>query len=212
MRIAFVGKKVTDIAYYHNDNEIYDIVINLVRNNIDKKGFNFNCMMRIIRDYFSIKANSPYKDLYNVAYRTTRSEKYKEISEKYFKSIAWNKLDEIGDVELNLSEIKGAGLAACTEYAFLEQNILSFLGFDTYMVGGKILNQNGRKEAHNFNVVRKGDGKFEIIDTAQIARQVLPEISSPEELINLENIEAINGNGNKITYYIGSLKKIGIKL
>ena len=254
MRIAFLGNRVTDIVYYHNDNEIYDIVINLIRNNMDKKGFSINCMMRIIRDYFYSNANSPYKDLYdfykaalpndprflrenlpyiltnykfsnwdgditefgkaylyNIAYNRTGNEKYKEISEKYSKSLDWDKLDEIGDIELNLSEIKGAGLAACTEYAFLEQNILSFLGFDTYMVGGKILNQNGREEAHNFNVLRKNDGKFAIVDTAQIVKQVLPEISSPEELINLENIEAINGNGNKITYYIGSPKKIVIK-
>ena len=86
------------------------------------------------------------------------------------------------------------------------------MGFDTYMVGGKIVNENGRDEAHNFNVVRKSDGTFEIIDTAQITKQSLPNISSPEELINLENIEAKNGNGNTIYYYIGSQKKIGVKL
>lgn len=254
MKIAFVGNRVTDIIYYHDDNEIYDIVINLIRNNMDKKGFSINYMMRIIRNYFYSNANSPYKDLYDfykdvlpnnphflrenlpyiltnykcsnwdgditefgkaylysIIYNRTGNEKYKEISEKYSKSLDWDKLDEIGDIELNLSEIKGAGLAACTEYAFLEQNILSFMGFDTYMVGGKISYQNGREEAHNFNVVRKSDGKFEIIDTAQIVKQLLPEISSPDELINLKNIEAINGNGNKISYYIGSQKKIGIK-
>lgn len=60
-------------------------------------------------------------------------------------------------------------------------------------------------------MLRENDRKFAIVGTAQIVKQVLPEISSPEELINLENIEAINGNGNKITYYIGSPKKIVIK-
>lgn len=254
MRVAFVGNMVTDILYYHDDNEIYNIVIDLIRNNMDKKGFSINYMMRIIRDYFYSNEKSPYKDLYdfykevipnnphflrenlpyiltnykcsnwqgnitefgkaylyNIIYKTTGNEDYKEMSEIYNKSLDWDKLDEIGDIELNLSEIKGAGLAACTEYAFLEQNILSFMGFDTYMVGGKIINENGRDEAHNFNVVKKSDGTFEIIDTAQITKQPLPNISSPEELIDLENIEAKNGNGKTIYYYIGSQKKIGIK-
>ena len=188
MAVSFKGNRVTDIVYYFDDTEIYDIVINLIRDNMDKKGFSINHMMRIIRDYFSINEDSPYKPLYdfyrekipnqpyflrenlpyilrdykcsnfdgditefgkaylyNIAFHSTKDEKYKQESERYRNSIDWDKLDEIGDIRLNLSDIKGSGLAACTEYAFLEQNILSFLGYEVYMVGGKLKNENGQQ-------------------------------------------------------------------
>ena len=254
MNVSFTGNRIVDIIYYHDDTEIYDIVINLIRDNMDKKGFSINHMMRIIRNYFSINEDSPYKQLYdfykeklpnqpffmrehlpyiitnykcsnfdgdiiefgkaylyNIAFHSTNDEKYKQESERYRNSIDWDKLDEIGDIRLNLSDIKGAGLAACTEYAFLEQNILSFLGYEVYMVGGKLKKENGKEEAHNFNVIKKTNGNFEIIDTAQVVKCVLPNIHTPEELIGLKDIEAISGYNQKVYYYIGSLRTINLK-
>ena len=221
---------------------------------MDKKGFSINCMMRIIRNYFSINEDSPYKQLYdfykeklpnqpyflrenlpyiimnykcsnfdgditefgkaylyNIAFYNTKDEKYRQESERYRNSIDWDKLDEIGNIRLNLSDIKGAGLAACTEYAFLEQNILSFLGYEVYMVGGKIKKENGQEEDHNFNVIKRTNGNFEIIDTAQVIKCILPNINTSEELIGLKDIEATNGYGERIYYYIGSQKTINLK-
>ena len=254
MTVSFTGNRLMDIVYYFDDTEIYDIVINLIRDNMDKKGFSINHMMRIIRNYFSINGDSPYKPLYdfyreklpnqpyflrenlpyilmnykcsnfdgditefgkaylyNIAYKSTKDEKYKQESERYRNSIDWDKLDEIGDIRLNLSDIKGAGLAACTEYAFLEQNILSFLGYEVYMVGGKLKNENGKEEAHNFNVIKTTNGNFEIIDTAQVVKCVLPNVHTSEELIGLKDIEAINGNNQKVYYCIGSQRTINLK-
>lgn len=37
MKVAFRGNMVADITYRHDDSEIYDIVINLIRNNMEKK-------------------------------------------------------------------------------------------------------------------------------------------------------------------------------
>ena len=254
MNVSFTGNRIVDIIYYHDDTEIYSIVIDLIRKNMDKPGFGIRSMMRIIRDYFSISEDSPYKELYdfykkmlpnqpyflrehlpyilsnykcsnfdgdftefgkaylyNIAYHSTKKDEYKDASERYRNSLDFDKLDKMGDIRLNLSEIKGAGLAACTEYAFLEQNILSFLGFEVYMVGGKIKRENGQEEAHNFNVVRRSDGIFEIIDTAQVVRLELPTVHDPEQLIGLKDIEATNGYGHKISYYIGSQKSIDLK-
>lgn len=81
-----------------------------------------------------------------------------------------NYYNEIGNIKLNLSDIKGAGLAACTEYAFLGQNILSFIRYEVYMVGGKIKKENGQEEGHNFNVIKRTKGNFEIIDTTQVTK------------------------------------------
>lgn len=254
MDVSFTGNRIVDIVYYHDNTEIYDAIINLIRDNMDKKGFSINCMMRIIRNYFSINEDSPYKQLYdfykeklpnqpyflrenlpyiimnykysnfdgditefgkaylyNIAFYNTKDEKYRQESERYRNSIDWDKLDEIGNIRLNLSDIKGAGLAACTEYAFLEQNILSFLGYEVYMVGGKIKKENGQEEAHNFNVIKRTNGNFEIIDTAQVTKCILPNINTSEELIGLKDIEAINGYGERIYYYIGSQKTINLK-
>jgi len=254
MNVSFTGNRLMDVIYHHNDTEIYHLAINLIRDNMDKKGFSINYMMRMIRDYFSVNEESQYKPLYdfyrqmlpnnphflrenlpyiitnykcsnfdgdivefgkaylyNIAYSNTHNEKYKEHAEKYKSSIDWNKLDEIGDINLSLSDIKGAGLAACTEYALLEQNILSFMGYETYMVGGKLSDESGREEAHNFNVIRKNNGIFEIIDSAQVVKHELPNIETPEQLVGLENEEALNGYKNKVYYFIGSQKKIGLK-
>ena len=247
MKISFRGNMVTDISYKFDDIEVYNIVIDLIRNNMDKKGFSINYMMRIIRNYFAISDDSQYKELldfykeklpndpyfarerlpyilmyyqhsnfdgditefgkaylYNIAYQQTKNESYREMSEKYRASIDWNAIDEIGDIELPISSIKGAGIAACTEFAILEQNILSFMGYDVYMLGGMLKKSNGGEEAHNFNVIRKNDSQFEIIDTAQVVRQIIDGISNAQDLTNLEEIKSINGYGEEVYYSSGS--------
>ena len=65
------------------------------------------------------------------------------------------------------------------------------MGFETYMVGGKLSDERGREEAHNFNVIRKNSGIFEIIDSAQVVKHELPNIETPEQLVGLENEEAL---------------------
>ena len=247
MKVAFRGNMVTDITYRHDDSEIYDIVISLIRNNMDKKGFSINHMMRIIRNYFAISDDSQYKELvdfykeklpnnpyylretlphilnyyehsnfdgditefgkaylYNMAYQQLGNEKYKDISKKYLKSIDWDEIDKVGDIELSISDIKGSGLAACTEYSILEQNILSFLGYEVYMLGGMLKKNNGQKEAHNFNVLRRNEFQYEIIDTAQVVKQKIEELKYPQDLISLDGVKAINGNGQEVFYYSGS--------
>ena len=254
MSVSFTGNRIIDANYYYDKTDIYGEIIDLIRDNMDKKGFSLNNMMRIIRNYYSITEDSPYKKLsdfykkvlpnqpyflrenlpyiimnykysnfdgditefgetylYNIAFRNTADEKYRAESERYINSIDWDKIDESGEIRLSLSDIKGTGLAACTEYAFLEQEILSFLGYDVYMLGGKLTKENGKEEAHNFNVMRKKDGTFEIVDTAQVVKCDLPTIKSPEELMELKDIEATNSNNQKVYYSVGSQKTIGVK-
>lgn len=249
MSVSFSGGMLFDILYTFDDNSIYETIIDLIRDNMDKKGFSINHMMRIIREYFEVNDNSKYKKLYdmfkevcpsdpyfgrrtlpyilmnynysnfdgditefgkaylyNILYNETHKERYRELSEKYIESIGFDEMDEAADIYIPISTIKGAGIAACTEYAILEQNILSFLGYDVYMLGGNLKMQNNRVEAHTFNAIKNNENDYEIIDTAQVVRQKIDNISSVEDLKNLSNVKAINGFKEEI-YYSSSKRK-----
>lgn len=97
---------------------------------------------------------------------------------------------------LNISEVKGTGAVACTEYAMMLQNCLSFLGYDTYMVGGK---ENGH--GHNYNVIRDKNGKFRVFDVGMLVYgEELNDIDNPMELLNFGERTVINARNDEIVY------------
>ena len=103
---------------------------------------------------------------------------------------------------LDISDICGYNVAKCTEYAMVTQNVLSFLGYESFMIEGK-LKHNNDSEAHNFNVVRK-NGKYCIIDTANgIYNKYIENMDNkePEELIRFGEYSTVLKNGEIITYY-----------
>lgn len=55
--------------------------------------------------------------------------------------------------ELEIGSLKGKRVAMCTEKASLAQNLISLFGIETYWCMGN-LNNNGKEEAHCFNIVR----------------------------------------------------------
>lgn len=228
--ISFNAGRVSDCLYRMDDITIYEKLIDLVRNNMDKSGFNFKFLIRMVREYFQIDKNSKYYELseylksfnpkdpyfaretmpYIIAeyvnsnfdgslkdfglgylhHWVTKRYKYdvpdiEELDEKYFESVDWEKLE--GDIELPISAIKGAGIAACTEYSILTQNFLAFLGYDTYLLGGQ-LEVGSRKEEHNFNIRRTPGGKYEIIDSAQFVRGCVENANSIEDIRNIKNL------------------------
>lgn len=228
--ISFNGGRISDCLYRMDDITIYEKLIDLVRNNMDKSGFNFKLLIQIVRDYFKIDENSRYYELSEYLKSIHPSNPYfsretmpyiineyinsnfdgslkefgigylhhwvnktyhydvpniDELDEKYFKSVDWEKLD--GDTELPISAIKGAGIAACTEYSILTQNSLAFLGYDTYLLGGE-LEVGDRKEEHNFNIRRTPNGKYEIIDSAQFVRGRVENAGSVEDIRNIQNL------------------------
>ena len=116
---------------------------------------------------------------------------------KYSSSIDWEKVDSSNVCKL--SSLKGAGIAACTETSMVMQNCLVFLGFESYIIAGKLSNGESEEE-HNFNVIKDSNGIYKIVDGAQVAIIKLEDISSPERLLYLDGIEGTNGYGKPISY------------
>ena len=230
--IAFNGGRVADCLYRMDDTSIYESIINLIRNNIDKKGFNFKFLIQTVRDYFKCDENSRYYELsqylkklnpknpyfvreempyiihqyinsnysgslkdFGMGYLHHWFEGYRtnnpnidELDDNYFRSVNW---DAIGgdDVILPISSIKGAGIAACTEYAILTQNCLAFLGYDTYLLGGELA-VGEKTEQHNFNVIKMpNDGRYTIVDSAQcVACKKIENARSIDDIRNMQGV------------------------
>ena len=233
--IAFNGGQVSDCLYKADiDTSIYEELINLVRDNIDKKEFSFKLLIQKVRKYFQIDESSKYfelsqylkalapKDPYfarkelpyiiteyansnysgrlmdfgmgyvqhwykNKGYKTDNPN-IEELDEKYYKSIDWDKSED-GDIVLPISAIKGSGIAACTEYSMLTQNCLSFLGYDTYLLGGELA-VGKKQEQHNFNVIRMpSDGGYAIVDSAQcVACKKIENANNIDDIRNMQGV------------------------
>ena len=102
---------------------------------------------------------------------------------------------------VDINEISGYNIAKCTEHAMVTQNVLSFLGYESFMISGN-LEYNKKTEAHNFNVVKKNK-KYYIIDTAnRIYNKQIENMDNkePEELTNFGEYSIICANGETIKY------------
>ena len=63
-----------------------------------------------------------------------------------------------------ISDFKQSDRAMCTERAALANNILSFLGMETWFCDGSVYNSNNTNENHAFLIVRSETGKYSIYD------------------------------------------------
>ena len=127
-------------------------------------------------------------------------EKVKVELEEWKKSINWEYLDEHSDSIINLSELKGAGVAMCTERNMALQNCLAFLGCESYFLAGTLIPDGKKPEGHNFVVVKTRNGKYNIADAAQYTIVPLENVNSAEDLKSLKNVKAKNGGGKEIIY------------
>lgn len=109
-------------------------------------------------------------------------------------------------VPIPISAIKGLGIGECTEMALMSQNLLSFLGYNTFMIEGKTFNSDGQIEGHHFNFIEKS-GKYIVFDSALHFCAVAPEIKTPEELLIFDEINLQNKQGNR-TYFSNRKGKI----
>lgn len=110
--------------------------------------------------------------------------------------------DILKGATLDISEICGYNVAKCTEHAMVTQNALSFLGYESFMLEGK-LKHNNESEGHNFNVVKK-NGKYYIIDTVnRIYNKHIETMDDKEaeELICFGEYSTTFKTGETITYY-----------
>lgn len=88
----------------------------------------------------------------------------------YRSNVFWNKVQNITDddeffamMDKNkIGDLKGLGVAQCTERAAVAQNLLSLFGFETYYCFGGV-KHDGKAEGHAYNVV-KGSKNYYLID------------------------------------------------
>ena len=108
-----------------------------------------------------------------------------------------------GIIPIPISAIKGLNIGECTEYALMSQNVLSFLGYNTFMIQGKTFNSKGQKEGHHFNCIEK-NGRYMIFDSTLFVCALAPKIKTPEELLIFDEMHLHNtlryGQEN-VTYF-----------
>lgn len=190
--------------FSENENSQYGELIHFIKEFLhDDKYAARTWMPYIINDYYNCSNYNGNITDFGKAFMFSRhgnettKKKYASEIEKYRSSIDWKKAKMTNTCKL--STLKGAGIAACTEKSIALQNCLTFLGFDSYLIAGKISDEQAEEE-HNFNVVRGSNGIYKIVDAAQASIISLENISQPEDLLYLDGITGINGRGRTVTY------------
>ena len=64
----------------------------------------------------------------------------------------------------DISDFKHSGNAMCTERAALANNILSFIGLETYFCDGSIYHPNGDSGEHAFLIIKTEKGNYSLYD------------------------------------------------
>lgn len=127
-----------------------------------------------------------------------------ELYQKFKKIISPK--DFISEYTIPLSKIKGLGIGACAEKSLLIQNCMAFLGLETYVLGGNITH-DGVGEGHSFNVVKRNNDTFSLIDVAQFL--TIPEIPEVHSIDDIRNTLAISGkratrDATEVTYRVAN--------
>lgn len=94
----------------------------------------FDYILEFIKMYLGTIKEIEREDMFKMIYKSDRVY-YNPINKH---SIKW---------------FKGRGNAMCSEYAILAQNILNFLGIDSYLVIGREKTGNEKSDSHAFNIV-----------------------------------------------------------
>ena len=79
---------------------------------------------------------------------------------------------------ISIRDIKGLGIGECVEIAGLSQNMLSFLGFNSFMLAGMY-----DDEPHQFNAVEI-NGKYCLFDASANCSGLMDFIKKPEDLLS----------------------------
>ena len=216
-------------CYWMDEKQIYkDVIENIIRTNLSTiKQYNslpIPNLMKGVRHYF-FRAQPNKESL--LVYQQMKSEgKSKdEIRNEFGKRLTKHLLDkqdaeskdelnaqieereEYGHmVPIPISYIKGLKIGECTEMALLSQNLLSFFGFNTFMIEGKTYNSENQTEFHNFNFIEK-DGKYYAFDSAMSFYGVAPEIKTQEDLLIFDQM-TLKNNQKSITYFSSRKSKL----
>lgn len=201
------------MSYYNMNNTdyYYDFAKSIMNYNLDNKGTIVKYIQAFSLNYFGEPCENDIRDsiLYDYA------EKNSKTDEELF-----NILDSF-----DISIFKNRNIALCTERAALAQNLLAFIGFETYYCIG-MLNNDGNTLDHAFNVVvRPNDcivydtsvpvtcfenGKVEnyipYIDS--FSKEKLNDFINGKSPLELENYEYIKENGKYVKRAFGDRKYV----
>ena len=120
--------------YYMNDvNYIYDFVDLLANTELEEDYDIFDLLLEYLEDYFGY-----FK-------KFERGDNFSLIVDKYGRQI-----EPIEDHDISWFKDNGNGM--CTEYSSMAQNILSIIGYPTYLIIGSI-DDDGDKGYHAFNFI-----------------------------------------------------------
>lgn len=204
--LKFLVKKVSEY-FALNDNSQHKQLVEYFKKSFPNDHYFSRDMMPYIIDYYN---HSSFKGsifefgrlfaLMKYGTENTKN-KYKQEIEVFRNSIDWKFIDENPNPVINISQLKGAGVGACTENSILLCNCLAFLEYESYMLGGKVVSSNNYEEQHNFVVAKKENGKYMIPDSALRCMVPLDNINSPEDLLYLSDVKISNNAGYSISYY-----------
>lgn len=146
-RIKYSNLSMNSYSMATND-YFYEFAKFVKKNNVKSKGTLVKVVENFINQYFKVPSGIDKRDayFYQVAFQTTTTD------DEYFEKLE----------NLQIGDLKGKGIAMCTERAALAQNLLSLFGFDIYYCMGCIDN-NGKQESHCFNIARAKD-TFMLLD------------------------------------------------
>lgn len=213
---------VDSTCYWMDEKQIFkDVIDSLIRRNLSEvkkyNALNTKALMSGVQHYF-LRAQ-PDKDSLEVYKQMVQEGKSKgEIREEFgerFKNYLLSKKDESEKKELlseisnredtgnivpiPISAIKGLRIGECTEMALMSQNLMSFLGYNIFMIEGKTINSIGEQEAHHFNFIEK-NGNYTVFDTATDFLAPAPDIKTPEELLIFDEMNLQNKQQNRVYF------------
>lgn len=142
-----------------NQDYIYEYINYLNKNNITDINTAILAISPFLKKYFGVGKNGNNKNNREISFdnmgmqlseiRQKSEQLYQEYYSKWF----------------DIAIFKNNSIAECTEYAALTQNILAFMGFNSYYISGYFSTKN-TEGAHAFNLVQTTKEKFFLIDSA----------------------------------------------
>lgn len=136
---------------------IYEFFNYLRDNNISNINAVINSISPFLRIYFGVKNNNTNNR------GITFENMQKQLLEIYKKDN--ENFEKYRNKWLDIGIFKNNSMAECTEYSAISQNLLAFLGFNTYYLSGH-LSTSKTDEDHAFNLVKTPTGNYFLIDSA----------------------------------------------
>ncbi len=150
---------ILSIYTMKNQDYFYSYINYLHQNGIVDINTAIHAISPFLKDYFGVDKNGNNKNNREASFDNMgiQLSQIKEKSNQEYLTY-YNKWFDIGI-------FKGNSMAECTEYAALTQNILSFMGFNSYYVSGSF-SSSKNNESHAFNLVQTTPEKFFLIDAS----------------------------------------------